>query len=121
MTDKGFEKAAEFLEDEPSNLPANTHDPETGEPTGQGLTELDFAMFQNRFGPAMAGEISPQRRALAEARMRTVAALLGEQSSTFVEYLKKIGMPYNHITSHDGKKAIIILLEDIAESDMRKS
>jgi hypothetical protein len=120
VTDKGFEKAAEFLEDEPSNLPANTHDPETGEPIGQGLTELDFAMFQNRFGPAMAGEISPQRRALAEARMRTVAALLGQQASTFVEYLKKIGLPYTFDTNADGKKIICITLEDIAENDMKR-
>jgi len=52
--------------------------------------------------------------------MRTVAALLGQQASTFVEYLKKIGLPYTFDTNADGKKIICITLEDIAENDMKR-
>lgn len=88
------------------------------------ITEEDVALERNPevevFEKARkaAAEADPERRALAINRLN---GILAGQPLNFFQYLDKAEIPYNSIDSHDGRKAIIILLEDIAESDMRKS
>lgn len=84
------------------------------------LDDPFMEMFRERFELSAKGDITPERRALAEARMRGLASVLSEKSTTFLEYLEKIGIQYTRDVDSSGKKIICITLEDIAESDMKK-
>jgi hypothetical protein len=65
-------------------------------------------------------EVPEDRRQLAGRRMNALARKLAEDSTGFFELLDRLHIPYSSDVTADGKKAILITLEDIAESEMKR-
>jgi len=83
--------------------------------------ELDSRLLIDR-AELLTASASPERQRLAASRMAALAGKLAEDSASFFEMLRRLHIPYAETRiDTNGKKAIVILLEDIAESDMRKN
>ncbi len=82
--------------------------------------QLDFAEFHKKFGDVIQGKVTEERRKLAEQRMMALGAKLAQENETFIGFLKAVGIPYEKMDDDKGRKAIFILLEDIAEYDMKR-
>lgn len=117
MTDKGFEQQADLLGDEFPNVPMKQT---KREDIIESRNELDFAQMSRGLREATENP-SPERRNLAAARMAALAGKLAEESTSFFEMLRRLHIPYTEGFDVNGRKAIVIALEDIAESDMRKN